>query len=95
MTTPLPSAALEAGLYVDGRWREPSGTAHAVVNPATEEEIASVPSATADDVDSALAAARSAQREWGRLPAGIRGKVVRGGVLRYTQLRSVYHYYGS
>jgi lactaldehyde dehydrogenase/glycolaldehyde dehydrogenase len=36
-----------------------------------------VASATPADVDAALAAARAAQREWGRAPAGIRGGQVR------------------
>jgi lactaldehyde dehydrogenase / glycolaldehyde dehydrogenase len=66
----------EAGLYVDGRWREAIGSPHSVINPATESTIAQVPSATPEDVSAALAAARAAQLEWGRAPGGVRGELV-------------------
>lgn len=47
--------------YIDGRWMKPAGDALLkVVNPATEEEIGSVPRSTEDDVDQAVAAARAA-----------------------------------
>lgn len=77
-------AKAEVGLFVGGVWRRASGDAITVVNPTTEEAIASVPSATADDVDDALAAAQEAQRDWGRAPGGVRGAVVGaiGDVLR-------------
>jgi lactaldehyde dehydrogenase / glycolaldehyde dehydrogenase len=80
----LVSAAAEAGLYVDGRWRGAKGRPHPVVNPATESTIAQVPSATPEDVSAALGAARAAQPEWGRAPGGVRGELVRGiaGVIR-------------
>jgi lactaldehyde dehydrogenase/glycolaldehyde dehydrogenase len=67
----------EAGLYVDGSWRAAGGRPHSVINPATESMIAEVPSATADDVGEAVAAARTAQVEWGRAPGGVRGELVR------------------
>jgi aldehyde dehydrogenase (NAD+) len=56
--------------YVGGQWvpaegREPI----AVVNPATEEQIASVPAGSAEDVDAAVAAARAAFEPWASLPA--------------------------
>jgi lactaldehyde dehydrogenase/glycolaldehyde dehydrogenase len=71
------SDLVEAGLYVDGRWREASGSPHSVINPATESVIAQVPSATPADVGAALDAARAAQVEWGRAPGGVRGELVR------------------
>ncbi|MDX2695221.1 aldehyde dehydrogenase family protein [Streptomyces ipomoeae] len=54
-------------LYIDGAWRRPSGDETAeVVNPATEQVIATVPAATAEDVDAAVAAARAALAAWSR-----------------------------
>jgi aldehyde dehydrogenase (NAD+) len=47
--------------YIGGEWVEPAGTGTlAVISPATEEVIATVPDATTADVDHAVAAARSA-----------------------------------
>ncbi len=54
-----------------------SGKTMEVVNPATEEIIATVASAGADDVDAAVAAARAAlDGPWGRLSARERGRLV-------------------
>ncbi|WP_051837289.1 aldehyde dehydrogenase family protein [Streptomyces sp. NRRL WC-3742] len=52
--------------YIDGAWR-PSRDAGAitVLNPATEQVLASVPAGGAADVDAAVAAARRAARAWG------------------------------
>lgn len=41
-----------------------SGQTLASINPATEEQIASFPAASADDVDRAVAAALAASRDW-------------------------------
>ncbi|MEY9942293.1 aldehyde dehydrogenase family protein [Streptacidiphilus sp. MAP5-3] len=52
--------------YINGGWT-PSrgGGAITVLNPATEEPLATVPAGTAEDVDAAVAAARAAARTWG------------------------------
>ncbi len=47
------------------------------INPSTGDAICTVPDSTAADVDAALAAARSAQREWAHRPAVERGKALR------------------
>ena len=53
-------------IYVDGAWAEPAGSdVIEVINPATEEVIATVPSGTLADVDRAVAAARKAFETWG------------------------------
>jgi aldehyde dehydrogenase (NAD+) len=64
----VPKSVLEhKNLYIDGAWRRPSGDETAeVVNPATEQVIATVPAATAEDVDAAVAAARAALAAWSR-----------------------------
>ncbi|MER7770650.1 aldehyde dehydrogenase family protein [Kitasatospora sp. NPDC096140] len=51
--------------YIDGSWR-PSGDpgSIAVLNPATEQVLATVPAGGTADVDAAVAAARRAARSW-------------------------------
>ena len=47
--------------YIDGKWVEPAQTHdHVVINPATEEAIATISLGTAADVDRAVAAAKRA-----------------------------------
>ena len=51
--------------FIAGRWVPAQGTDPLfVVNPATEEQIASVPAGTEEDVDRAVAAARTAFPAW-------------------------------
>ena len=52
--------------YIDGRWVEPAhpGAEIAVVNPATEEEVARIAAASADDVEAAVQAAHRAFESW-------------------------------
>lgn len=53
-------------IYIDGAWVPSSaGDTLAVVNPATLEEIARIPSGTANDVDRAVEAAVRARQGWG------------------------------
>jgi acyl-CoA reductase-like NAD-dependent aldehyde dehydrogenase len=48
-------------LYIDGEWITPSSTRTIpVMNPATGEQLTTVPDANADDVDRAVQAARDA-----------------------------------
>lgn len=65
-------------MFIGGEWVAASdGAVLPVVNPATEEIIAEVPSATATDLDSAVAAARRAfEGDWGRLSARERGRLI-------------------
>lgn len=48
-----------------------------VLNPATEEVVATVPAATAQDVDTAVARATKAQTEWAALAPGERARLLR------------------
>lgn len=68
---------LSGSMYVDGAWSDGSGAPIDVVDPATEDVVASIPRAGAADVEAALAAARRAQKEWARA-----GSVARGAHLR-------------
>ncbi|MGI5336951.1 aldehyde dehydrogenase family protein [Streptomyces sp. CA-181903] len=48
-----------------------------VLNPATEEVVATVPAATAEDVDAAVRRAAGAQRGWAALAPGDRARLLR------------------
>ena len=55
--------------YIGGAWRDSLGSGSIpVLNPATEEVLASVPAGTAEDVDAAVTAARAAARGWAATP---------------------------
>lgn len=64
------------GLFIDGAFVEPhSGRSFATVNPATEETLAEVAYADAEDIDRAVRAARRAyETVWGKLPGKERAK---------------------
>ncbi len=57
-----------------------SGEEMPVVNPATEEEFESVPKAGPEDVDAAVAAAKSALEEWSGKDPDERASIMRAGV---------------
>lgn len=62
-------------IYIGGSWVASSGTdTIEVVNPATEEVIATVPEGTADDVERAVSAARAALPSWAKTAGEERGK---------------------
>jgi acyl-CoA reductase-like NAD-dependent aldehyde dehydrogenase len=65
-------------LFINNEWRDAeSGATLDIINPATEEAIASVPSAGQGDLDRAVAAARAAlDGPWGALSARARGRLV-------------------
>ena len=76
----MSSATITANqLFINNEWRpSSSGKTMPVVNPATEEVIAEVPSADRGDVDLAVAAARAALAgPWSKLSARERGRLVR------------------
>jgi acyl-CoA reductase-like NAD-dependent aldehyde dehydrogenase len=72
------TAAIRKQLFINGEWRDAaSGKTIEVVNPATEEVIAAVPSADKSDIDAAVAAARAAlDGPWSRLSARDRGRLL-------------------
>ncbi len=65
-------------LLINNEWRDASGgKTMEVINPATEEVIATVASADRNDVDEAVKAARAAfNGPWGRMSARERGRLV-------------------
>ena len=67
-----------ASLYVGGRWARPaSGDELAVVNPATEETIATLSRAGTPEVESAVAEARRAAAGWSQQSPAARAEVLR------------------
>lgn len=65
-------------IYVDGEWRTPAGTAGIEVHEAaTEEVMATVPSADGADVEAAVAAARTAFPGWSGTPVVERARLLR------------------
>jgi betaine-aldehyde dehydrogenase len=66
-------------LLIGGRWR-PAGNEAVidVMEPATGQRLAQVASATADDVDAAITAARTAfeRGAWATMPASARGRIL-------------------
>jgi aldehyde dehydrogenase (NAD+) len=64
------------GLFIDGKFVPASGSGGVfkTVNPATEEVLAEVAAAGAEDVDLAVAAARRAFGHWSALPGAERAK---------------------
>lgn len=57
--------AVQPGFYIDGQWIVGgSRDTHPISNPATGEEIASLPLATAEDLDSALESSRIGFVQW-------------------------------
>ncbi len=66
MAATTESTATREQLYIGGEWVTPAGEGTIeVVNPTTEEALATVPEGTPEDVDRAVAAARKAFEEWG------------------------------
>ena len=65
-------------LHVAGQWRGArSGATMPVLNPATEEEIGTLPVAATEDLDEALAAAERGFKLWRGVSAFERSKVMR------------------
>ena len=67
----------EGQLYIGGRWVDSaSRDRREIANPTDESIVAAVPSATIEDADRAVAAARKAQPEWSRRTPMERGALL-------------------
>ena len=72
------TASVPHDLYIDGEWRGAGDGARLdVIDPATEEPVDSVPSATGSDLDAALSAADRAWRQWRGADAWTRSATLR------------------
>jgi acyl-CoA reductase-like NAD-dependent aldehyde dehydrogenase len=74
----MPVTVERKQLLINGQWVDASGgKTMPVINPATEEIIAEVASATLDDVNAAVAAARAAlEGPWAKMSARERGRLL-------------------
>jgi lactaldehyde dehydrogenase / glycolaldehyde dehydrogenase len=63
--------------FVGGKFVDAAPPTIPVLNPATEEVLASVPNSTTETVEAAVRAARQAQPAWSKLPAVQRGRALR------------------
>src|SRR5688572_8868971 len=71
-----PAVQTHDKLYIDGAWVPSTGSGTIdVFDSTTEEVIARIPEGTADDVDAAVAAARTAFDTWSRTTPEERAKV--------------------
>ncbi|MFI6535583.1 aldehyde dehydrogenase family protein [Nonomuraea sp. NPDC050547] len=64
------------GLFINGEFAEGSGAPFKTINPASEEKLAEIATATSDDVDRAVQAARKAFGVWSALPGSERAKYI-------------------
>ncbi|GII03062.1 aldehyde dehydrogenase family protein [Planobispora takensis] len=62
------------GLFIDGEFVDGTGAPFKTINPATEETLAEVATASGEDVDRAVRAARKAFGVWSAMPGSERAK---------------------
>jgi len=75
-----------AQLLIDGeRTSARSGEEMPIVNPATEEEIETVPKAGPEDVDAAVAAAKEAFKEWSKKDPDDRAALMRAAISKIQE----------
>ena len=75
-------------IFIDGKWIDSSGRdVLTVVNPATEEPVATIPRGSADDVDRAVQAAAKAFPGWSRSSIDERSRIFTR-LARLTEARS-------
>jgi len=71
------AALADRGMFIGGEWRpSSSGATVTSIDPTTEQVLAEVPDASAEDVDAAVDAARTALPEWSALSPLQRGKAL-------------------
>jgi succinate-semialdehyde dehydrogenase/glutarate-semialdehyde dehydrogenase len=65
------------GLFIDGAWSgKPTGAATEITDPATNEVLGTVPAASVDDTNAAIAAAERAFAKWKNTPAWTRADLM-------------------
>ena len=84
--------------YINGEWRPAlKGGRIAVVNPANEAVIGSIPASTAEDVSTAVEAAIAAYKSWGKTSGAHRASFLRkisekvSGCILFREPRVVPH----
>ncbi len=74
------------GHYINGRFTAASGAMIEVINPANDTVLAQIAKGTAEDVDTAVKAARAAFGKWSALPGHARAKYLYA-IARHIQKR--------
>ncbi|VVM82009.1 Methylmalonate-semialdehyde dehydrogenase [acylating] [Pseudomonas fluorescens] len=75
--TPNETTVQQVKLLINGEWVESQTTEwHDIVNPATQQVLAKVPFATAQEVDAAISAAHQAFQTWKLTPIGARMRIM-------------------
>ena len=74
------------GHYINGRFTTAAGTLIEVINPANDTVLARIAKGTAEDVDTAVKAARAAFGKWSALPGHTRAKYLYA-IARHIQKR--------
>ncbi|MGH8079355.1 MAG: CoA-acylating methylmalonate-semialdehyde dehydrogenase [Lysobacter sp.] len=75
--TPDETTVQKVKLLIDGQWVESQSTEwHDIINPATQQVLAKVPFATAEEVDAAISAAHRAFQTWKLTPIGARMRIM-------------------
>lgn len=91
MTTPLEHLSASDHLdafFIDGTWCRPKGAGRgAVVNPATEAEVVTIPLGNREDVELAASAARRAFATWSRTSAQERAALL-GRLMQALEART-------
>lgn len=73
-------------LYINGQWVAPKGTGKLeVIDPSTEEVCGVVPSGNVDDVNAAVAAAKTAFKTWSRTSAAYRSELIGKIAAKFTE----------
>src|SRR5438874_12135235 len=75
--TPPLNLPSQRGPYYAGKWQKPAGRSVEVMSPGTSESLGQVVEGTAADAEAAIAAAKSAFRDWRRMPPIERAKMLR------------------
>jgi aldehyde dehydrogenase (NAD+) len=78
MLVPAPGVIDRAEIFTNGEWHRSAGAGViTVINPATEEPLATIPSGTSADVDQAAGAAAGSLENWSRSSPDERAAVLR------------------
>jgi len=64
-------------IFIDGRWREGALGNKAVINPATEQPVATIPVAGPRDLDDAISAAVGTRAAWAKTEVPQRAEILR------------------
>lgn len=73
-------------IYINGNWVPPHGEGTIeIINPATEQVVATVPACDAEDVNRAVAAAKEAFKTWSQTPSRVRASLIEAIVTKMKE----------